>query len=367
MKRLAVGIVVCVLALAAGGAFYQFSYLPSNSAKATPAAAPAAAKPQGLPVEAAAVTLDTVVDRIVAVGSLVSNESVLVRPEIAGRIARINLTEGGKVEKGRVLFELDSSLHRAEIDQAKANRDLSEKNYERATELLQRGAGTPRSRDEAVASLKVDDAALAYKQTMLDKTLIRAPFDGIVGFRKVSVGDYVSPGQDLINIENIDPIKVEFQIPEFAMPKVAEGQRVEVAVDAFPQTTFQGTVMAIDPRLEAASRSIVVRARIPNPDGRLKPGLFARVTLETARRTNAVLIPEQAVVPMATDRIVFRVVDGKAVSTKVKLGTRQNGQVEIVEGLDSRATVITAGHQKIREGMPVIVLPAAGKGTGGGA
>lgn len=366
MKRLLVGFVLCLVALGAAWAGYQYLYLPqiaSKEAKPGSAAKAAAGKPGGmpaLPVEATRVKVDTVIRKIAAVGSLVSNESVIVRPEIAGRIVRINFTEGSRIEKGRALFELDSSTYRAEIEQAKASRELSEKNYERANELLQKGVGTPRSRDEAVASLKVNEATLTYATTMLEKTVIRAPFDGIIGLRKVSIGDYVSPGQDMVNLENIDPIKVDFQVPEFALSAVAKGQRIEVRVDAFPQKTFEGTVAAIDPRLDTTSRSVIVRARIPNPEGRLRSGLFARVNLETEKHVGAILAPEQAIVPVASDRFVYRVVDGKAVQTKVKLGLRRNGDVEIVEGLTADAVVITAGHQKVRNGAPVTVLPGAG-------
>ncbi len=365
MKRSLINAVVILSVLAAGGAGYWFFYAPylaaqESKAPAAQTAAKPAGGPPGVPVETAQVETRTLYHTITAVGTIIANESVILRPEIAGRIVRINFDEGTPVEKGRSLFELDSSTYKAEISQVKANLDLSQKNLDRALELLQKGAGTPRTRDEAVATHKVNEATLRYKETMLAKTVIHAPFDGIVGLRQVSIGDYVSPGQDLVNLVNIDPIKVDFQVPETALTALSVGSTVAVSVDAFADQTFEGTVYAIDPRLDTGTRSIIVRARIANPEGKLRPGLFARVNLTLGTRPNALLIPEQAVIPVAEDRFVFRVVDGKVFRTQITLGMRQNAKVEVTDGLAAGEVVVTAGHQKLRDGAPVMVLPSAG-------
>jgi membrane fusion protein (multidrug efflux system) len=330
---------------------------------------PATAQSGGaVPVEASEVAEGPLVDEITAIGTLISNESVILRPEIAGRIVDISFEEGQPVEAGAPLFRLDDSLYQAELAEAQAKLQLSERNFARAKELHEKGSGTARARDEAVASLQADKATVALAQARLDKTRIRAPFGGIVGLRQVSIGDYVTEGQDLVNLEDVDPVKVDFRVPELFLSGLARGQELVIAVDAYPGRPFKGMVYALDPRVDAAGRSVAVRAQVPNPDDALRPGLFARVTLILSIRKEAITVPEQAVVPRGDDRYVFRVVDGTATLTKVTLGQRRKGRVEIIDGLQPGDMVVTAGQLKIRDGVPVEVIkppgaPAAGGGT----
>jgi membrane fusion protein, multidrug efflux system len=192
----------------------------------------------------------------------------------------------------------------------------------------------------------------------LNKTALRAPFPGIVGLRRVSPGDYLQPGQDIVNLEAITPIKLDFRIPEIHLPRLASGQRVAVAVDAYPDRSFAGEIYAIDPGFDPQTRTIQLRARMPNPDGALRPGMFARVQLELARREDAILIPEQAIVPKGADKFVYRVSDDKALLTSVRIGERLTGAVEIVEGLRRGDRVVIAGQTKIRDGAAVSVVDA---------
>jgi membrane fusion protein (multidrug efflux system) len=314
-----------------------------------------------VPVEAARVEVGTITDEVLAVGSLRSNESVIIRPEIAGRITGINFSEGEPTRSGALLFALDDAIYQADLNEAEASLLLGQRNYERATELYKKGAGTARNLDEAEAALQTDRARVALARARLEKTRISAPFDGILGLRHVSIGDYVIPGQDLVNLENIDPIKVDFRVPERFLSGLAKGQELRVKVDAFPGRAFEGEVYALDPRVDSAGRSVAVRARVPNSDRVLRPGLFARVNLAIESRKNALIVPEQAIVPRGDERFVFKVVDGKAVMTKVILGQRRGGRVEIVEGLEAGDVVVTAGQIKIRDGAPVKVV---GEGTG---
>ncbi len=323
--------------------------------------APAAGKQgiPGVPVEVAQVQQKTLIRTLSAVGTLESSESIIVRPEIAGRIQSINFQEGRPVKQGSVLFQIDDSTYEAEAEQAQANLELSRKNYKRAAELLTKGAGTARQRDENQAQLRVDEAKAALSLTMLDKTRIRAPFDGIIGFRQVSIGDYVSPGQDLVNLESIQPLKVKFDVPQTAITAISDGQMIDLTIDAFPGQSFQGKVYAIDPQINQATRSVPVLARIPNEDGQLRPGLFTNVTLSVDRREGALLVPEEAVFSQGGERYVYRVADGKAALVAIALGQRKNGMVEITKGLAAGDTVVTAGYQKLRNGAPVMVLDAA--------
>jgi len=314
-----------------------------------------------VPVEAVGVEVGTITDEVSAIGTLRSNESVIIRPEIAGRIAGIHFSEGEPTRIGALLFALDDAIYQAELTEAEASLLLAQRNYERAAELYTKGAGTARGRDEAEAVLQTDRARVVLAKARLEKTRISAPFDGILGLRQVSIGDYVTPGQDLVNLENIDPIKVEFRVPERFLSGLARGQGLRVTVDAFPGRAFEGEVYALDPRVDTAGRSVAIRARVPNSDRVLRPGLFARVNLAIESRKNALIVPEQAIVPRGDERFVFKVVDGKAVMTKVILGQRRTGRVEIVDGLEPGDVVVTAGQIKIRDGAPVKVV---GEGSG---
>jgi len=304
-------------------------------------------------VDARPVGVTSVRREIEAVGSLRSNESVILRMEIAGRIAEILFDEGQRVRKGMPLIRLDAAVARAQVEQAKASLILSRANHDRAVELYRRGAGTERARDEAIAKLQADEAALALSQAMLGKAMLVAPFDGIVGLRRVSVGDYVNPGQDLVNIEDIESLKVDFRVPEIYTLQIRVGQEVAVRLDAVPGQIFNGKVYAVDPAYDPNGRAIILRASLPNRDGLLRSGMFARVALLIDEREDAIVVPESALVPVGQDHFVFRVVEGKALLTKVSIGQRRKGQVEIVDGLEKDSVVVVEGALKLRDGAAV--------------
>lgn len=327
-----------------------------NQAGVTPAEAQAPQAPPTMPVEAARVIVTAVNDIVNAVGTLQSHQSVVIRPEITGRIAKISFKEGQTVKAGAVLFMLDDSLAKAEFDQAQAQLVLAEQNYRRASDLYARNVGTGRTRDETRSQLGVAQAQLQVAKAKLDKTRLRAPFTGIAGLRQVDDGAYVQPGQDLVNLEDVDPIKVDFRIPEAYLADLKSGQEIAISVDAYTGKQFAGKIYAIDPKLDTAGRSIAIRALIPNSEGALRPGLFARVALKIAGRKNAVTIPEEAVVPEGQAFYVFKIAQGKAVKTRVVLGLHKSGMIEVVSGLTGGDTVVTAGQQKLMNGFGVIVV-----------
>jgi len=342
-----VALVLAVLALA-GGAYWLL--------RPPPAGGP----PQGdfaVPVEAATLATQPIERIIPTVGSLRSNESVMIAPEVAGRLATVSAEEGQRVAAGTEIAVLDQDIPRAELAQIDASLALSRANYDRAVELLERSAGTVRARDEALAKLRADQAALALAKARLDKTRIMAPFDGVLGLRRASVGQYLAPGEAIFNLEAIDPLKVDFRLPETAFAAVRVGQTVTIHLDAFPGETFTGDLYAIDPMIDEAGRSIAARARVANGDSRLRPGLFARVDLVYETKADALLLPEQALVPMGAETMVFRIIDGKATATPVKLGERFGAMVEVLSGLAAGDQVVTAGQIKLRDGAPVAVLP----------
>jgi membrane fusion protein (multidrug efflux system) len=347
------------MALAAAGVAYQWSnYLPAAKLSADAAVTPVE---KVVTVEAEKVAVDTVLGTIRAVGTLRPNEAVVIAPEIAGRIAKIPFSEGEQVKAGDVLVELDSSILRAELAKARSSLTLAEANRERALTLAKQGTGTLRARDESEAEYQRAQSDLALAEARLAKTAITAPFPGVVGVRAVSVGAYVVPGDRIVELADINPIKLDFRVPELALSSLRAGQAIQVTVDAFPGRTFEGKVYVIDPIVDANGRAVRLRARIQNPDGTLSPGLFARVQIVVERRENAILIPESAVFADGQTRYVYRVIDGRAVQTKIEVGQRRPGQVEIVGGLGTEDIVVTAGHQQIRDGGRVSVVNAGPK------
>ena len=292
-----------------------------------------------------------------AVGSLRSDESVVLRPEVAGRIQQIDFKEGQSVERGQVLIRLDDSVSRAELDQARANLALAQTHYRRAVELQGRGFVSQQARDEAASNLKVQQAATALAQARLDKMTIRAPFAGVVGLRSVSVGDYVAQGQDLAPLEAIDPLKVDFRVPEMYFNRIRAGQGLTLRLDALPGEERRGEVYAVSPLVDAGGRSVLLRATVPNSDSRLRPGMFARVQLVLGA-DNVLTVPEAALAPSGQAQYVFTVRDGHAHRTEVTLGERRDGQVEILTGVGAGEQVVVAGFQRLTDGAPVEVMPS---------
>jgi membrane fusion protein (multidrug efflux system) len=251
------------------------------------------------------------------------------------------------------------------VQQAKANLTLGKTKYERAIDLQRQGFISSQARDEAENNLRLAEAAAALAAARLAKTEIRAPFSGVIGLRSVSVGDYVKEGQDMVNLEAIDPLKVDFRVPEVYLKQVQVGQTLQVSLDALPGRSYEGSVFAINPLVDAAGRAIVIRAQVKNADTALRPGMFARVRLLTKDARDALVLPEQALVPQGEEQFVFRVVDGRVARTKVELGQRRDGRVEVVKGVAPGDTIVTAGQLKLRDGMSVTLAAMAKAATNG--
>ena len=365
------------IAIAAGGGYWfgqqksgggtGAGKAPSSGASGPVTADKGSASAQAVMVEAITAATAPMPQSITAVGSLRSDESVTLRPEVAGRVSAIAFQEGRPVGKGSTLVKLDPAINEAEVLQAKANLTLAKAKYDRAVDLQKQGFISGQARDEAENSLKVMEASLALATAKLNKMEIRAPFSGLIGLRSVSVGDYVKEGQDMVNLESIDPLKVDFRVPEIYLKQVQVGQKLEVSLDAMPGRKYDGMVSAINPLVDAAGRSIVVRAQVKNADTQLRPGMFARVKLLTKDERDALVLPEQVLVPQGEEQYVFRVVEGKAARTKVEVGQRRDSKVEIVRGISPGDTIVTAGQLKLRDGTPVTLATVAKVGTNAGA
>lgn len=311
-------------------------------------------------VETQVVATRALADDVSAVGSLVSNESVVLRPEVSGRIEAIRFRDGEPVQRGAVLVELDAAVQRAELQQARANLTLAEADFSRTQDLFGRKFVSRSSLDDARAKLEVARAGVALAQARLARMQIRAPFDGVVGIRSVSPGDFVKDGDALINLEDIATLKLDFRLPELYLDRVRPGQTLELSSDVLPGERFAATVNAIDPLVDAEGRAVRLRARLANPDMRLRPGVFVRVRLILAERGEVAMVPEAALVPAPGDvQFVYRVADGKVQRVNVRTGQRRDAMVEIVDGLQPGMVVVTAGQLKLRDGADVKVAAAS--------
>lgn len=327
-------------------------------------------------VEATKVRQMTMRDDAEAVGSLRSRRSVVLRPEISGRITQLNFSDGQRVRKGQLLVQLDDQLPRAQVQQSRAELSIARANHKRNQELVAQGFISQRSVDESAANLEVAEAKLALAEATAQRLRIVAPFDGVAGIRGVNVGDYLKDGADIVNVEDLDAVYVDFRLPERLQNKVKTGQTARVAFDALPGVQYSAVVLAINPQIDADGRSLAVRGCIDNRRLQLRPGMFARVTAVFGERSDANVVPEEAIVPDGAAPYVLRVVAGTeegsqvAKRTPVRLGARTPGFVEVVEGLAPGDVVVTAGQQRLqRDGTAVRVVelgqPSAGRSAAG--
>ena len=291
--------------------------------------------------------------RISALGTLDGNQSIVVAPEIAGIVTSIDFTDGQRVNQGDTIISLDSGSLKARHMQTEARVTLARANYDRASRLRKQGSGTERALDEALNDMRSAEADMAAAKADLDKANIQAPFTGLIGLRQVSLGQYLQPGAPIATLADVDNMRIDFRVSEVYLSAINKGQTVSVSFDAMPDEIFTGTITAIDPVIDVSGRAISVRASIKNTEGKLRPGIFGRVTIITETR-HAVVLPEAALVPQKTgDKAVFVVEDqgekGKiAVLRPVVTGERMAGSVEIRSGVKEGDLVITAGQLKIR-------------------
>ena len=332
---------------------------PAKPAAAPGAGAPQPAAPKGLPVKAERVKVAEVQSDVSAVGTLIAADSVVIRPEIAGRVTGLHFQEGQLVAKGAKLVTLDPAEYRAQLAGTSADARTEKMRHDRAKELLEKGFISKEAVDVAQGNMERALAKQQQDEVLLSKTTIVAPFSGIVGLRQVSPGAYLRAGDDIVRLENVSAVKLDFRVPEAYLSKLRPSQEVSIKTDAFPNETFRGRIFALEPGVDEKTRTILARALIPNPQNKLRAGMFARVNVLLETRPNSILVPEQAIWPQGRDAFVYRVVDGKALLTKIELGVRHPGEVEVVKGLSATDMVVTDGQMKLKDGAPVTVMPVA--------
>lgn len=345
--------IVAVLGIAGGGVWYMMSRGGAGAQQAGAIARPVGVVGAQAKRGSIAVTFD-------AVGTLRSNEAVTVTAKLAGIVRTIGFNEGQPVTAGQVLVEMDDTEAKAELQVAEAQRRTVVQELERATQLLGRQAVAQARVDDLKIQVQGAEARVNAARSRLQDLTIRAPFAGVTGIRHVSPGALVRPSELITTLDDSRTVKLEFRVPETALGRLRPGGAVEAVSTAFPGERFRGDVDVIDARVDPVTRTVAVVASLPNPDLRLRPGMFMTVQLTLEQRDNVVLIPEEALIPVGDRQFAFLVVDNKAQRKAVTIANRQDGWVEIVEGVKDGDVVITRGVQKVRDGQAVKVdLPGA--------
>src|SRR5436853_1015169 len=310
--------------------------------------------PMGMPVEVAVARVDTVRDEIAATGQIEAVQSIDLRPEVDGRIVEIPVHEGQEVDQGTPLFKVDDAQLKAQVAQLEAQRDLAQQALARAKELAQQNASSAADLEKAEAEARSAQAQYDLQRIRLDRTTVRAPFTGAVGQRYVSLGDYVTNTTKLVSLHTVNPQRAAFQVPERFARDLKPGQQVSFRVAAIAGRDFTGQVDFVDPVVQLPGRTILVKARVPNPARLLQPGMVIEAHLVTAVRPQAVVVPEDAVVPAEGSSFVWVVVDGKATRRPVDLGVRTPGFVEVTKGVNAGEQVVVGGLELLAPGAPVM-------------
>lgn len=372
-------VAVAGLAVLGGGAWWSQNkptqaVPPDKFSAATAAAAGSAAVGGGpVAVEVGKVQRVRIEEDAQAVGTLTPRRGVMLRPEVAGRIARLGFSDGQRVRRGQLLVQLDNTLQLAQLRQSEAQSAIANTNLQRNRELVAQNFVSQSVVDQSAAALEVAQAQVALSKAQLERMKLVAPFDGVAGIGRVNIGDYVKDGADIVSIEDTSQIWVDFRLPERYLAQLKAGQAVEVSLDAMPGRAFTGRVDALDSQLDANGRSLLVRARLANPDGILRSGMFARTRTLLAVRENALVVPEEALVPLGGKQFLIKVIDGPQgkVTQRIeaRIGGRLPGKVEVLGGVAEGESVITAGQGRLLRGdqLPVRVIDLADGGKAPGA
>ena len=344
-KIILILVLFLIVLLAAGGGFYYTLKKKKPKRRSRPPR-------KSIAVETVIVNPQTLENKISAVGTILSNESVTIKPEVAGTINSIGFEEGKTVTNGVTLFTLDAELLEAEYQEVKANFDFSSSQYERAKKLKKDGVIPSEEFDERRRAYLNAKSRLNTLATRLRKHSIKAPFTGTIGSRMVSIGDFVTIGESMVNLEDLSLVKVEFNVSQRFISRISLDQVVRISINPLPQL-YEGTVYLIEPKLNTDTRSALIKAKVPNPENLLKPGMFCTVTIVIETIENALAVPLEARVSRGEKHFLYIVEDDKAVMRPVQLGLFTEGSIEITDGLNPGDRVIVAGLQKIGPGALV--------------
>jgi membrane fusion protein, multidrug efflux system len=363
MKTLRGVLVLVAVAVAAAAAWWLQNRPDAGHGAPARAAGAAASAPGGagargpggpVAVEVGRVQRMRLEDDAQAVGSLRSNQSVVLRPEVSGRIVKLDFRDGQRVRRGQLLVQLDDTLQQAQLKQAEAQAGIARTNLQRSRELLAQNFVSQSAVDQNAAALDVAMAQVALAQAQAARMRVLAPFDSMAGIRQVNPGDYVKDGADIVKLDDVSSVWVDFRLPERFLSRIKPGQAVDVSLDALPGRNLRAVVGAIDSQVDADGRAVLVRARLANPDGVLRSGMFARARLVFSVREGALVVPEEALVPQGDKQFVVLVEQGDKgpVSRRVeaRIGQRVAGKVELLAGVRDGDTVVVAGQARLMRG-----------------
>lgn len=307
-------------------------------------------------VETSTVHLTSQQVQIATTGNVIAIPGITIKPEASGRITKIFFKSGDQVTAGAPLIEINPDILKARLTQTIAEWKLAQLNYERSAKLYETHSISKADLDNSKAKLSSTKAEVDSAQASLNQTTVTAPFSGQLGLSAVNLGDFVNIGQNIVNLESLDPIFIDFTIPEVYLKEISKGQTILIRSDIYPKETFTGTVVATESRIDPTNRTLKLRAAVANKEGKLLPGTFVEVNLLTKKLADVISIPQTAVVYSSDGNYVFTVEKNKAVKVSVQLGDRTAENIVVTEGLKPGDVVITAGQQKVHPGGPVIII-----------
>jgi len=305
-----------------------------------------------LPVTATRITRRSLTDNLSVTGTIEPDESVDISSEIAGKVEKIHFAEGKPVRKDDLLLKIVDDDLQAQLNKTQYQYELALQKEQRRQRLLDKGGLSQEEYDESLTELNTLKAEIERLNVEIAKTEIHAPFDGVIGFRYVSVGSYLNPGSQIANLVKVNPVKIAFSIPEKFSTNVERGQKITFTVEGINQT-FTGTIYAKDPSIDPATRTQLMKAKASNSQGSLLPGAFARIDVPLSEFDNTLVVPSEAIIPELGKQKVFVYRNGKAVPIEIKVGLRQAENVQVLEGLQEGDTVITSGMLQLRPNMEI--------------
>ena len=351
-KRILIGLIVLVVAFIIVYPKLDFGGTEGEAKKASAAAGKAKGP---LPVAVIVAAPERLENSILVTGSVLANESVQLSPELAGKITRINFEEGQFVKKGQPLVYLNDDELRARMERLNYSRKLYEDTESRQRKLLEREAISQEEYDRALNELNTNLSDIKVVEAQLAKSVIRAPFSGMLGLRQVSEGTYVSPADPIVTLVNIDPVKIEFSVPERYANEVKVGDNIVFARSEGAEKERKAKVYAVEPRVNTETRTLSMRALSENKERSLLPGMFVRIKLVMDVNENSLMVPAQSLIPEMEGYKVYVVENGRVVERRVQAGIRTESHVEVTEGLNQGDSVLTTGILQVKSGMPVRV------------
>lgn len=344
-KRLTISLLALCLLGGVGFALSSTHHL-KKSVHPTPAIA----------VQVTQVKQQAVPQLLSSVGNLIAMQTVAISSEVAGRVMKIYYKDGAFVGKGMPIIQLDDAIAKASLASAKAALSLSQTTYERYLLVFKEGGTSQQQLDQFRSDVETQIAAVQTAEAALKQETLSAPFDGDLTVFKVNVGDFVNIGDPLVTLVNSRELKVEYSIPQKLLPQLEVGQKVDITSSAYQNQTFSGKVSYISPTVDQSTGTVTLQAIIPNKQELLSPGMFVQLQQELGLDKKALVIPEEAITGGLQGYTVFKVENGKALSVTVTLGARLNGSVQVLSGLSAGDTIVTAGQQKLTDGMTVSIV-----------